>query len=208
MSASPSGRFVAFEGTEGAGKSTHLQRAAEQLRAAGHRVLTTAQPGGTPLGKALRAALLGNNDYVPVPLAELFLYLADRAQHVSEVILPAIAAGEVVLVDRYSASTIAYQGYARGIDLERVKEADDWARGGLQPDLTLWLDCPVRIGLERAGQPDRFHAETESFHERVRAGFSELASAGDNWRRIDATAPADAVHGEVMKALRRLLERR
>jgi len=202
------GLFVAFEGTEGTGKSTHLQRAAEQLRADGKRVLTTAQPGGTALGRSLRAILLGRNEYVPVPLAELFLYLADRAQHVDEVVRPALAAGEVVLTDRYSASTIAYQGYARGLDLERVKSTDCWARGGLEPDLTIWLDCPVRIGLERAGQPDRFHAEAETFHERVRAGFAELAAGSPRWRRIDATQPESEVYEQVMTALRSLLGER
>jgi dTMP kinase len=208
MSAPRAGVFIAFEGTEGVGKSTHLERAAEQLRAEGHRVLATAQPGGTALGRSLRAILLGRNEYVPNPLAELFLYLADRAQHVSEVIRPALAAGEIVLVDRYSASTIAYQGYARGLDLDRVTRADQWARGGLDPDLTVWLDCPVRIGLERAGQPDRFHAEAEAFHERVRSGFAALAAASPGWHRIDATRPVAEVYDEVMAALRSRVEKR
>jgi len=208
MSAPPAGIFIAFEGTEGVGKSTHLQRAAKQLQDEGHRVLATAQPGGTALGRSLRAILLEGDEVVPLPLAELFLYLADRAQHVGEVIRPALAAGDVVLIDRYSASTIAYQGYARGLDLERVKDADHWARGALEPDLTLWLDCPVHVGLERAGQPDRFHAETESFHERVRAGFADLAAASRSWHRIDATRSSTEVHDQVMTAIRSLLEER
>ncbi len=208
MGASRVGAFVAFEGTEGAGKSSHLRSAADRLRAAGHRVLTTAQPGGTALGRSLREVLLGRHEYVPVPLAELFLYLADRAQHVSEVIQPALAAGDLVLIDRYSASTIAYQGYARGLDLEQVVSADRWARGGLEPDLILWLDCPVRVGLERAGQPDRFHAEAEAFHERVRGGFAALAAAQGSWRRIDATRSFDDVQEEIMDALQEFLAQR
>lgn len=206
MSAPRTGAFVVFEGTEGAGKSSQLRRAAEQLRVAGYRVLTTAQPGGTALGRALRTILLGEHDYVPVPRAELFLYLADRAQHVSETIRPAIAAGQIVLCDRFSASTIAYQGYARGLDLEQVRRAERWARDGLEPDLTLWLDCPVRLGLQRAARPDRFHAEHEAFHERVRAGFAALAADDRNWRRVDATRTEDDVQAEVMALLRERLE--
>jgi len=208
MPSASAGLFVAFEGTEGAGKSTHLRRAADTLRAAGERVLATAQPGGTALGRSLRAILLGRNEFVPVPLAELFLYLADRAQHVDEIVRPALAAGEIVLIDRYSASTIAYQGYARGLELAEVTRADRWARGGLEPDLTIWLDCPVHIGLQRAGQPDRFHAEAEAFHERVRAGFAELAAASSRWRRVDAALPAEEVHQQVMAALHALLAAR
>jgi dTMP kinase len=201
------GCLIAFEGPEGAGKSTQLQRLADALRADGRRVEVTHEPGGTRLGRELRQLLL-HADAVPVPLAELFLYLADRAQHVEQLIAPAIAAGAVVLTDRFSASTIAYQGYGRGLDLEQVIRADAWARGGLAPRLTLLLDCPVRIGLQRARGDDRFHAEEEAFHDRVRAGFHALAAAApDGWRTIDATQPADAVQGAVQAAVRAALER-
>ena len=201
------GCLIAFEGPEGAGKSTQLQRLADALRADGRRVEVTAEPGGTILGRELRQLLLHARDAVPVPLAELFLYLADRAQHVQQLIAPAIAAGAVVLTDRFSASTIAYQGYGRGLDLEQVIGADAWARGGLAPRLTLLLDCPVRVGLQRARGDDRFHAEEEAFHERVRAGFHALAAAApDAWRTIDATQPADAVQTAVRAAVRVALE--
>ena len=205
---SAAGCLIAFEGPEGAGKSTQLQRLATVLREAGRRVETTAEPGGTALGRDLRQLLLHARETVPVPLAELFLYLADRAQHVQQLIAPAIAAGAVVLTDRFSASTIAYQGYGRGLDLERVTAADAWARGGLTPRLTLLLDCPVRIGLQRArGDNDRFHAEEEAVHERVRAGFRSLAAAAPAaWRTIDSTQPADAVHAAVLQAVRGILE--
>ncbi|MBX3023470.1 dTMP kinase [bacterium] len=201
---SAAGCLIAFEGPEGAGKSTQLQRLAAALRAEGRVVEITAEPGGTALGRDLRQLLLHARDTVPVPLAELFLYLADRAQHVQQLIAPAIAAGAVVLSDRFSASTIAYQGYGRGLDLAQVTRADTWARGGLEARLTLLLDCPVRIGLQRArGENDRFHAEEEAFHERVRAGFHALAAAAaESWRVIDSTQPADAVHAAVLAAVR------
>lgn len=203
------GVLIAFEGTEGSGKSTQIRLAAEALARDGRRLHLTAEPGATALGRRLREILLGPNQPVPAPLAELFLYLADRSQHVNEVILPALDAGQVVLTDRYSASTIAYQGYGRGLDLATVIRIDEWARGGLSPDLTILLDCPVRVGLARARGADRFHAEEEAFHERVRRGFLALAAAGgDSWRVIDATAAKEAVHGEVMDAVRARLGRR
>lgn len=202
------GCLIAFEGPEGAGKSTQLERLAAALRDEGRRVELTAEPGGTDLGRELRHLLLhARATSVPVPLAELFLYLADRAQHVDETIRPAIAAGAIVLTDRFSASTIAYQGYGRGLDLDQVTRADAWARGGLTPRLTLLLDCPVRVGLQRARGDDRFHAEEEAFHERVRAGFHALAAAaGRAWRTIDTTQPADAVHAAVRAAVGGALE--
>ncbi len=197
------GRLIAFEGTEGAGKSTQLQRAAETLRAEGHRVAVTAEPGSTPLGRHLRELMLHDRGAPPVPLAELFLYLADRAQHVVEVIEPALADGSIVLTDRFFASTIAYQGYGRGLDLVSLTRADAWARADLQPHLTLLLDVPVRIGLERARGHDRFHAELEAFHERVRQGFHAQAAADpDAWQVIDATLPPSAVQAQVLAAIR------
>jgi dTMP kinase len=202
------GVFVAFEGPEGAGKSTQLVRAAEALRSNGRRVDVTFEPGATALGSGLRETLLhARADAAPAPLAELFLYLADRAQHVAHVIAPALAAGALVLTDRFSASTIAYQGYGRGLNLAQVTRADAWARGGLSPHLTILLDLPVRLGLARArGGDDRFHSEDLTFHERVRDGFLRLAeSAPQAWQVIDATQPADAVHAQITAALRRLL---
>lgn len=202
---SPAGRLIAFEGTEGAGKSTQIAHAAETLRHDGHRVEITAEPGGTALGARLRELLLHGND-APLPLAELFLYLADRAQHIGEVIRPALAAGAVVLTDRFSGSTIAYQAYGRGLDLAAVTQADTWARGGLRPHLTVLLDCAVRVGLRRARGDDRFHAELEAFHERVRAGFHAQAAADPSgWRVIDATQPEAVVHQQVLAAIRSCL---
>jgi dTMP kinase len=194
--------LIALEGPEGAGKSTQQRLAADALRREGRTVRTTAEPGGTRLGREARRMLLEPRDPAPAPLTELFLYLADRAQHVAEVIGPALDAGAVVLTDRFSGSTIAYQGYGRGLDLVMVRQADVWARGGVSPDLTILLDCPVRLGLERAHGADRFHAEEEAFHERVRAGFLTLAAAGEwPWRVIDATRPKDEVHERIMEAI-------
>jgi len=202
------GRLIVFEGTEGAGKSTHVALAAEALRRVGHPVRTTAEPGDTALGGALRALLLGRSTTPPTPLAELFLYLADRSQHIAEVIRPALAAGELVLCDRFSGSTLAYQGFGRGLDLDAVTRADALARDGLTPDLVLLLDCPVRIGLQRVRGDDRFHAEDEAFHERVRRGFLTLAAAdATRWRIVDATQPEPAVHLAVLGAIRAAISR-
>ncbi len=208
MPAVRTGCLIAFEGPEGAGKSTQIGRAAAALRADGRTVEVTFEPGATALGGELRELLLQARRPLPAPLTELFLYLADRAQHVAEVIAPALAAGAVVLTDRYSASTIAYQGYGRGLDLEMVRNADRWARGALSPELNILLDCPVEIGLARARGSDRFHAEVAAFHERVRAGFhAQAAAAPATWRVIDSTQPADAVQAEVLRAVHAVIDR-
>lgn len=200
------GRLIAFEGVEGAGKSTQLRLAADTLRAAGHRVVETREPGGTALGAEMRRLLMHVYDHPPLPLTELLLYLADRAQHVAELIVPALAAGSIVLTDRFSASTIAYQGYARGLDLDTVCRLDAVARQGVAPDLTVLLDCPVDDGLQRAHGDDRFHREQLDFHERVRTGFKTMA-AHDPARYcvVDAAMSKDQVQGRVWEAIRRCL---
>ena len=198
--------LIAFEGPEGAGKSTQMHRAAETLRRDGYRIEETFEPGGSVLGARLRELLLHGRDATPAPLAELFLYLADRAQHVQQVIAPALAAGAIVLTDRFSASTLAYQGYGRGLDLDLVVRADAWARGGVEARLNILFDCPVRVGLQRARGDDRFHAEEEAFHERVRAGFAALAAAQPAaWRVIDSTQTVDDVQARVLDAIRACL---
>jgi dTMP kinase len=200
------GRFIVFEGIEGAGKSTQIASAAQALRRRGRHVVETREPGGTPLGVEIRRLLMHLPETVPTPLAELLLYLADRAQHLSDVIRPGLAAGHVVLSDRFSASTIAYQGYARQLDLDTVLHLDRLVRAGVWPDLTVVLDCPVEIGLRRARGDDRFHREEADFHERVRAAFLELA-ARDPVRHcvVDATAPAVIVRSRVLEAVERCL---
>ena len=182
------GKLIVFEGGEGTGKSTQIRVVAEALRQRGYEVIETREPGGTALGAQLREMVMTPAATPPVPLVELLLYLADRAQHVAQVIRPALAAGSIVLSDRFSASTIAYQGYARGLDLAMVKQLDALARGGVTPDLTVLLDCPVAVGLQRARGDDRFHQEEQEFHERVRAAFLEFA-AGDRDHYVVVDTP-------------------
>lgn len=205
MQAHP-GKLIVFEGIEGAGKSTHVARLATSLEAAGHRVQVTREPGGCALGIELRRLAMEFREPPPVALAELLLYLADRAQHLADVIRPALAAGEVVLCDRFSASTIVYQGIARGLDTELVTRLDALVRGRTAPDLTVLLDCPVAIGLARAHGSDRFHEEALGFHQRVRQGFRWLAER-DPARHVvvDATAAPDDVARHVLDGVERCL---
>jgi len=201
------GRLIAFEGIEGAGKSTHLHLAAATLRAQGVAVVETREPGGTPLGTELRRLLM-HQPQAPAPWAELLLYLADRAQHLAEVIEPALARGAVVLTDRFSASTIAYQGYARQLDIETVIHLDALVRHGVRPALTVVLDCPVAVGLRRARGDDRFHREEAAFHERVRAAFLAFArQEPERYRVIDAGGESERVQEDVLAAVRECLRR-
>jgi dTMP kinase len=201
------GRLIAFEGTEGTGKSTCLRLIAEALRRQGCRVCETREPGGTPLGAEIRRVVMHLDGAPPTPVAELLLYLADRAQHIDAVIRPALAAGSVVLTDRFSASTIAYQGYGRALDLATVVQLDALVRGDLTPDLTIVLDGPVEIGLRRALVDDRFHRADVTFHQRVRQGFlAQAAQAPERFRIIDAARPREAVAADVLAAVRAALE--
>lgn len=178
--------FISFEGIEGSGKSTALTLLAQELERRGYDVLRTREPGGCGLGRALRPILLDARTRSLNMRAELYLFLADRAQHVAEVIRPALEAGQIVLCDRYTDSTLAYQGYGRGLDPEKLRRINEMATGGLVPDLTLLMDLPVGLGLERAGlrnqrqgtvlSEGRFDAESMDFHERVRQGYLALAA--------------------------------
>jgi len=202
--------LVTFEGIEGSGKSTHLRRLGARLRAAGHDVVETREPGGTAAGAALRRLLLGSEALPLTPLAELFLYLADRTQHVAEVIRPALAAGRIVLCDRFSDSTVVYQGHARGLDVAAVQALDARARDGVAPALTFLLDCPVAEGLRRARERrapgDRFEREPAAFHERVLAGFRALAAAEPaRFCVLDATVSPDVVHARIVAEVERRL---
>lgn len=190
--------FVTVEGIEGSGKSTLVRALATRLEHRGLDVLTTREPGDTPLGQSIRALLLDAHGDPPTPLAELFLYLADRHQHVERVIRPALAAGRLVLCDRFSDSTVAYQGHGRQLGPDTVRQLDDVARAGIRPDLTILCDCPPEIGLARAagrtGARDRLEREPLAFHERVRAGFLALAAAEpDRHVLIDTTADRELV---------------
>jgi dTMP kinase len=201
--------FITFEGIEGSGKSTQARRLAEWL---GDRALLTHEPGATPIGASIRALLLDSAKGGPAPAAEVLLFFADRAQHVAEVIRPALASGRVVVCDRYADSSLAYQGYGRGLPLDLLRAALALATGGLQPDLTLFLDVPVDVGLGRVrerGRNDRLERERREFHERVRAGYLALiAEAPGRFVRIDGLLAEDAIERRVKDAVsERLAER-
>jgi dTMP kinase len=206
-------RFVTFEGGDGTGKTTHIRILENYLTQQGRVSLVTREPGGTSLGRLIRRVLLEVGDQEIASSTELFLYLADRAQHVSEIIRPAIAAGKIVLCDRFTDSTLAYQGYGRGIDLKLLQQLNDLADAGVRPDLTFLLDCPVALGLSRtsqrqgeAGQPreDRFEREKVEFHEKIRAGFLAMAHAEPaRFRVIDAARAA----AEVARDIERIADR-
>jgi dTMP kinase len=172
------GQLITFEGPEGSGKTTHIQRLASFLKRQGHDVIVTREPGGSPLAKAFRRLLLESEDGL-LPLAELFLYEADRAQHVEQIILPALKKGRIVLCDRFTDSTLAYQGDGRRLNLKNIETLNRIAANNLKPDLTILLDVPVQRGLNQAQQKKNRHDRLEraglAFHERVRRGFLRLA---------------------------------
>ena len=190
-------RFIAFEGPEGGGKSTQLRMVAALLAAHNIPHLLTREPGGTAIGEQIRAILLGVENRAMVARTEVFLLLAARAQHIAEVIAPALERGETVLCDRFAGATFAYQGYGRGLPLDELQRLQTFAAGALVPDLTLLFDLPVEIGLARrqvAGDVNRLDAAGLDFHRRVRDGYLALAAADPTrWERIDAAAPLDMV---------------
>jgi dTMP kinase len=198
------GVFITFEGGEGSGKSTQIARLANRLEAAGVPVRALREPGGTTQGEALRAMLL-NPDHTGLDsIAELLLYEASRAQLVADVIEPALEAGEVVLCDRFYDSTTAYQGFARGLPLDRIRQLNEIATNGLVPDRTIVLDIDPALGIARATTDgaDRLEAESAAFHESVRRGFLAIAAEEPaRVRVIDASGTPDAVADAVADAL-------
>lgn len=208
-------RFVTFEGGDGTGKTTQIQAAEKYLRERNRDCVVTREPGGTALGQLIRKVLVEVGDHEIAPATELFLYLADRAQHVNQIIRPAIDAGKIVLCDRFTDSTLVYQGYGRGIELDWVRRLNDTASEGLRPDLTFLFDCPVDVGRTRTalrqeqaaadGSPeDRFEREEIQFHEKVRRGFLEVARGDpERFRIIDAARSVS----EVTEQIREILDR-
>ncbi|HAR94689.1 MAG TPA: dTMP kinase [Deltaproteobacteria bacterium] len=169
--------FITFEGIEGSGKTTHVDLLSDYLEKQGHRVVRTREPGGTPVGEALRSVLL-KKDLRVLPLTELLVFLASRAQHVEEVIRPALEEGNIVLCDRFVDASYAYQGYGRGIDLGIIETLNRLVTKGVRPNLTILLDCTVEVGLGRKsadGHLDRFEKEELSFHQKIRSAYLELA---------------------------------
>jgi len=196
------GRFITFEGIDGAGKSTHLDTLAQRLRRHAAPVLCTREPGGTPLAERLRERVLTD----PMDaLTEALLVFAARRDHVQQVIAPALARGETVVCDRFTDATFAYQGGGRGFDLAVLTQLERWVHGDLQPDLTLWLDLPAELAAQRraaARAADRFEREDAVFFERVRAGYAaRQAASPQRIVRVDATLERDAVWRQIDAAL-------
>ena len=204
------GKFITFEGPEGGGKSTHVKELAEQLRAEGRTVLVTREPGGTRLAELIRGLVRDEVDDPPVTRSEVLLFLAARAQVVSQVIKPALARGEWVLCDRFADSTFAYQGYGRGIDVQLLKELNEFATEGLVPDLTILLDVPLEVSRARlaerqratAAAADRIEAAGEAFHKRLREGFLALAKAEPGrFVVIDSSGDRAEVDRQIIEAV-------
>lgn len=206
-----SGLFITLEGPEGAGKSTNRDYLAERLESAGCEVLLTREPGGTPLAERIRELLLEPSAEPMAADTELLLVFAARAQHLAQVIRPALAAGKVVLCDRFTDATYAYQGGGRGLSLERIALLENFVQGSLRPDLTLVFDLPVEVGLARAaarGRLDRFEQEAQGFFEAVRQTYLARARlAPQRYRLLDAAQPLDAVQAQLDRLLPELLER-
>lgn len=199
------GRFITLEGSEGSGKSTNLAFIQHYLRQSGIDVVFTREPGGTPLGENIRELLLDHRNAAMADDTELLLMFAARAQHLQELILPALEAGKWVLCDRFTDATYAYQGAGRGINSERIAQLENWVQGELRPDLTFFLDLPVAQGLARAGErstPDRFEREQIEFFERVRQGYlAQAAHAPQRYRVVDASVSLEAVQSQLKSLL-------
>ena len=205
------GTFITVEGGEGAGKTTMMDRMAEWLTVHGRVVIRTREPGGTELAEKLRDILLDNNTVGLSGQAELLLMFASRAQHLAEVIRPALARGNTVLCDRFTDATWAYQGGGRGLPLEDIGALERLVHGDLQPDLTVLLDIPVEQGLQRAsrrGEADRFEGESSGFFERVRRAYLERAAAAPaRFAIVDASVDLEGVWAQVERVLQQRIER-
>ncbi|MFC1840964.1 dTMP kinase [Thermodesulfobacteriota bacterium] len=204
--------FITFEGIEGCGKTTQVKRFTKYLNENGIHNINTLEPGGTAIGQNIRRILLDTNNTNLFPLTELILYAADRAQHVNEVIKPGLDQGKWVICDRYLDATIAYQGFGRGLNMEIINILNNEATRGLSPDITILMDCPEEIGINRAlarnkdsSQEDqgRFEKEKMEFHHRVRKGYLTLAEENkDRYIVIDAAKPIDEVERDIIKSLK------
>jgi dTMP kinase len=208
----PRGLFITLEGGEGAGKSTNLAFIRQWLQRAGHEVVVTREPGGTELGERVRDILLHSKQLHITPESEMLLMFAARSEHLAKVIRPALAAGKVVLCDRFTDATYAYQGGGRGLAPERIAPIENWVQGDLRPDLTLLFDVPVDAGRARAGQrgePDRFEREDNAFFTRVHATYLARAQAEPGRMHvIDASRPLPQVEQQIAAVLEKLVHGR
>ena len=201
------GFLITIEGVEGSGKTTHCKRLGQWLGARGLEVVLTSEPDGTPLGSAIRG-LFEQNGPAPTPLAQTFLFMAARQQHVAQIIRPALARGAVVVSDRYADATLAYQGFGGGMELETIRDLNALATGGVMADLTILLDLDPEEGIRRiSDRPlDAFEKMDMGFHRRVREGYLEIARAEKNRVVVlSAAQPKDALHAEVVRAVEGLL---
>nr|BAL54585.1 dTMP kinase [uncultured prokaryote] len=207
------GRFITFEGIEGSGKSTQVGLLADALSKKGIRCIKTREPGGTPLGEKIREILLKTTSPIG-PMTELLLYLSARAEHIRQVIIPALNSGIWVISDRYCDATLAYQGFGRGLDIAEISQMNKLVTGGLLPDLTFLLDIPAELGLKRAmerlrqkgGSPDRLESESLEFHRRVRDGYLRIAQMEpERIKVIDALDDEVEIHKKVMKHIELLI---
>lgn len=208
--------FITFEGIEGCGKTTQIRLLADALRQSGKRVVLSREPGGCPISDKIRAILLDSQNSALTPLAELLLYAAARAQHLDEVIRPALDSGAIVLCDRFTDATLAYQGFGRGLDLGLINRLNETAAGSCRPDLTVLIDCSVEIGLERAIarieagsasdsnhlREERFERESMEFHQRVRNGYLSLArESSDRFILIDGGKNVAEIAANIFSAV-------
>ena len=206
--------FITFEGPDGSGKSTQIQLLYRRLEEQGHSVLLSREPGGTPIGEQIRAVLHDVGNTAMLPNTEILLYSAPRAQHVGQVIRPALERGELVLCDRYAESTIAYQGWGHGLDIELLRTITVFATGGLRPDLIIYLDIDVEEGLRRkldafesgAAEWNRMDQKAQAFHERVRRGYLMMASQEpEKWLVLDGARSVADIHQKIVDRVRLLL---
>jgi len=199
------GKFITIEGIEGAGKTTCIQVVTEVTERQGISAIHTREPGGTDLGEDLRNLLLGHKHTGMSDDAELLMMFAARAQHIAQKIQPALDVGKWVLCDRFTDATYAYQGYGRGIPLEKIASLENWVQGALRPDLTLLMDLPVEVGMERAGKrsaPDRFESEAWDFFERIRKGYLSIAAEQPSRVKvIDASQDLANVQAQIRAAM-------
>ena len=203
------GKFISVEGIEGVGKSTNIDVVVRRIEAAGHKVLTTREPGGTPFAEDIREILMNRNDE-PIPeIAEVLLMFAARSFNVNNVIVPALEAGTWVVCDRFTDSSRAYQSGGRGIPMETIDRVADWVHGDTWPDVTILLDAPVEVGMERAGKrsaPDRFEQERHDFFQRVRECYLQIAAREpDRFVVIDTTRDIDEVGSDVANLIDQVL---